>query len=69
MEVFMSAVSWLMYDGQHHKMYVNNIMACFQFGPLAPWQLIDIHCNPTNPALIQVTSFTDVKRVVEDGLA
>jgi hypothetical protein len=50
-------------------MYVNNVMVYIQFGHLAPWQLIDIQCNPTNPEFIQVTSFTEVKKFIEDGLA
>jgi hypothetical protein len=69
MEVFMSAVRWLMYEWQHRKMYVNDVMACIRFGLLAPWQIIDIQRNPTNPEFIQVTSFTEVKKHVEDGLA
>jgi hypothetical protein len=50
-------------------MYVNNVMVCIQLGHLAPWQLIDIRCKPTNPEFIQVTSFTEVKKLTEDGLA
>jgi len=65
----MSAVGWLVYDWQHRNMYVNNVMACIQFGYLAPWQLIDIQCNPTNPEFTQVTSFTKVKKLIGDGLA
>jgi hypothetical protein len=69
MDVVISAVGWLVYDWQHHSMYVNNVMACNPFGHLAPWQLIDIQCNPTNPEFIQVVSFTEVKKIIEDGLA
>ena len=69
MDVFMSAVGWLMYDWQHHKVYVNNVIVCIQFGHLAPWQLHDVQCDPTNPEFIQVTSFTEVKELIEDGLA
>jgi len=50
-------------------MYVNNVMACVQFAHLATWWLIDIQCNPTNPEFIQVMSFTEVKKLVEDGQA
>jgi hypothetical protein len=50
-------------------MFVNNVMVCIQFGHLAPWQLIDIQCNPTNPEFIQVMSLTEVKKLVEDYLA
>lgn len=65
----MSAVGWLVYNWQHRIMYVNNVMVCIQLGHLAPWQLIDIRCKPTNPEFIQVTSFTEVKKLTEDGLA
>jgi hypothetical protein len=65
----MSVVGWLVYDWQHRNTNVNNVMACIQFGHLAPWQLIAIQCNPTNPEFIQVTSFTEVKKLIEDGLA
>ena len=64
MDVFMSAVGWLVYDWQHRNMYVNNVTACILFGHLAPWQLIDIQCNATNPEFIQVTSFTEVKKLI-----
>jgi hypothetical protein len=64
MDVFMSAVGWLLYDWQHRNMYVNNVTACILFGHLAPWQLIDIQCNATNPEFIQVTSFTEVKKLI-----
>ena len=65
----MSAVGWLVYDWLHRNMYVNNVMVCIQFGHLALWQLTDIQCNPTNPEFIQVTSFTEVKQLIEGGLA
>jgi hypothetical protein len=67
----MSAVGWLVYDWQHRSMCVNvnNVMVCIQFGHLAPRHLFYIQCNPTNPEFIQVTSFTEVKKLIEDGLA
>jgi hypothetical protein len=69
MEVFMSAVRWLTHDWQHRKLYTDDVMVCIRFGLLAPWELIDIQRNPTNPEFILVTSFTEVKKLVEDGLA
>jgi len=50
-------------------MYVNNVKVCIRFGQLAQWQLNYIQCDPTNPEFIQVTSFTEIKKLVEDGLA
>jgi hypothetical protein len=69
MDVVISAVGWLVYDWQHRNMYVNNVMACIQFGHLVPCQLIGIHCNPTNPEFVQVTSCTEVKKIIKDDLA
>ncbi|GLH00303.1 Beta-scruin [Gryllus bimaculatus] len=68
-EVFMSAVRWLMHDWERRKLYLCDIMKCIRFGWIAPWQLVDIRRNPENPEFMRVTSQPDVQQLIEDGLS
>ncbi|KAJ9584064.1 hypothetical protein L9F63_021601, partial [Diploptera punctata] len=69
MEVFMSAVRWLMQEWDVRKEYVIEVMGCVRFGLIAPWQLVDIRRNAENPEFVEITSNTQVQKLVEDGLA
>ncbi|XP_067005095.2 actin-binding protein IPP-like [Anabrus simplex] len=68
-EIFMSAVRWLMRDWVRRKNHVLTVMRCIRFGHIAPWQLVDIRRNPENPQFTEITSTNEVTRLVEDGLA
>ncbi|PSN38305.1 hypothetical protein C0J52_19160 [Blattella germanica] len=69
MEVFMSAVRWLMYNWEHRKKSLLEVMSCIRFGLVAPWQLVDIRRNPENPEFIEISSTSHVQQLIEDGLA
>ncbi|XP_018896726.2 uncharacterized protein [Bemisia tabaci] len=69
MEVFMSAVRWLMHDWTKRAAYLVKVMGCVRFGLIAPWQLVDIRRNSDSPEFIEVTKNPVVQQFVEDGLA
>lgn len=68
MEVLMSAVRWLMYDWEDRKKYMLEVLRCVRFGLIAPWQLVDIKRNPENPEFIELMSYPEVQKMVDDGL-
>ncbi|XP_046398145.1 uncharacterized protein LOC124164951 [Ischnura elegans] len=69
MQVFMSAIRWLMYDWAGRSSYVVEVMSCVRFGWILPWQLVDIRRNPANPEFLQVANHPEVNQMVEDGVA
>ncbi|CAK9823145.1 unnamed protein product [Anthophora retusa] len=69
MEVLMSAVRWLMYDWEHRKPHMLEVLKCVRFGLIAPWQLVDVKRNPENPEFMELMSYPEVQKMVDDGLA
>ncbi|XP_043254221.1 uncharacterized protein LOC122398442 [Colletes gigas] len=69
MEVLMSAVRWLMHDWDNRKHQMLEVMKCIRFGLIAPWQLVDVKRNPENPEFMELMSFPEVQKMVDDGLA
>ncbi|XP_017788462.1 PREDICTED: LOW QUALITY PROTEIN: uncharacterized protein LOC108571007 [Habropoda laboriosa] len=69
MEVLMSAVRWLMYDWENRKQYMLDVLKCIRFGLIAPWQLVDVKRNPENPEFMELMSYPEVQKMVDDGLA
>ncbi|XP_058791970.1 uncharacterized protein LOC131664688 [Phymastichus coffea] len=69
MEVLMSAVRWLMYDWEGRKQYLLEVMKCVRFGLIAPWQLVDVKRNPENPEFMELMSYPEIQKMVDDGLA
>ncbi|XP_018308699.1 uncharacterized protein [Mycetomoellerius zeteki] len=69
MEVLMSAVRWLMYDWNERKRYMLEVLKCVRFGLIAPWQLVDVKRNPENPEFMELISYPEVQKMVDDGLA
>ncbi|XP_054288226.1 uncharacterized protein LOC129003912 [Macrosteles quadrilineatus] len=69
MEVFMSAVRWLMYDWENRKESLVEVMKWVRFGLIPPWQLVDIRRNPDNQEFLLITRNQEVSRMIEDGLA
>ncbi|XP_011308672.1 uncharacterized protein [Fopius arisanus] len=69
MEVLMSAVRWLMYDWETRKEYLLDILKCVRFGLIAPWQLVDVKRNPENPEFMELMSYPEIQKMVDDGLA
>ncbi|XP_049804476.1 uncharacterized protein LOC126247882 [Schistocerca nitens] len=67
-EVFMSAVRWIMFDWENRESEVVEVMRCIRFGLIPPWQLVDIRRNPKNPEFIEITSNAEVQQMVESGL-
>ncbi|XP_015434239.1 PREDICTED: uncharacterized protein LOC107190037 [Dufourea novaeangliae] len=69
MEVLMSAVRWLMHDWENRKHHLMDVMKCVRFGLIAPWQLVDVKRNPENPEFMELMSYPEVQKMVDDGLA
>ncbi|XP_011705988.1 PREDICTED: uncharacterized protein LOC105461201 isoform X2 [Wasmannia auropunctata] len=69
MEVLMSAVRWLMHDWNERKQYMLEVLKCVRFGLIAPWQLVDVKRNPENPEFMELMSYPEVQKMVDDGLA
>ncbi|KAK0078846.1 hypothetical protein PV325_002037 [Microctonus aethiopoides] len=69
MEVLMSAVRWLMFNWDERKQYMIQVLKCIRFGLIAPWQLIDVKRNPENPEFMELMSFEEIRKMVDDGLA
>ncbi|XP_036143984.1 uncharacterized protein LOC105831862 isoform X2 [Monomorium pharaonis] len=69
MEVLMSAVRWLMHNWNERKQYMLEVLKCVRFGLIAPWQLIDVKRNPENPEFMELMSYPEVQKMVDDGLA
>ncbi|XP_054270629.1 ectoderm-neural cortex protein 1-like [Macrosteles quadrilineatus] len=69
MEIFMSAIRWLMFDWDTRQKHLAEIMSCVRFSLISPWQLVDIQRNPTNPEFLLVTKDPIVAHMIEDGLA
>ena len=69
MEVFMSAVRWLMYDWDYREKFIAEVMGCVRFGLIAPQQLVDIRRNPENPEFVEIASSPQIQQFIEDGLA
>nr|XP_031840704.1 uncharacterized protein LOC116430545 [Nomia melanderi] len=69
MEVLMSAVRWLMHDWENRKQHLLEVMRCVRFGLIAPWQLVDVKRNPENPEFMELMSYPEVQKMVDDGLA
>ncbi|XP_026826019.1 uncharacterized protein LOC105284947 isoform X2 [Ooceraea biroi] len=69
MEVLMSAVRWLMHDWSERKQYMLEVLKCVRFGLIAPWQLVDVKRNPENPEFMELMSYPEVQKMVDDGLA
>ncbi|XP_011864766.1 PREDICTED: uncharacterized protein LOC105560338 [Vollenhovia emeryi] len=69
MEVLMSAVRWLMHDWNERKKYMLQVLKCVRFGLIAPWQLVDVKRNPENPEFMELMSYPEVQKMVDDGLA
>ncbi|XP_076674694.1 uncharacterized protein LOC143372435 [Andrena cerasifolii] len=69
MEVLMSAVRWLMHDWETRKQRMLEVLKCVRFGLIAPWQLVDVKRNPENPEFMELMSFHEVQKMVDDGLA
>ncbi|XP_076380872.1 uncharacterized protein LOC117220794 isoform X3 [Megalopta genalis] len=69
MEVLMSAVRWLMHDWEDRKKHMLEVMRCVRFGLIAPWQLVDVKRNPENPEFMELMSYPEVQKMVDDGLA
>ncbi|XP_066595951.1 uncharacterized protein [Prorops nasuta] len=69
MEVLMSAVRWLMHDWKNRQKFMLNVLRCVRFGLIAPWQLVDVKRNPENPEFMELMSYPEVQKMVDDGLA
>ncbi|XP_067210524.1 uncharacterized protein [Linepithema humile] len=69
MEILMSAVRWLMHDWNERKQYMLEVLKCVRFGLIAPWQLVDVKRNPENPEFMELMSYPEVQKMVDDGLA
>ncbi|XP_063983605.1 uncharacterized protein LOC135165826 isoform X1 [Diachasmimorpha longicaudata] len=69
MEVLMSAVRWLMYDWETRKEYLLDVLKCVRFGLIAPWQLVDVKRNPENPEFMELMSYPEIQKMVDDGLS
>ncbi|XP_018339301.1 PREDICTED: uncharacterized protein LOC108746813 isoform X2 [Trachymyrmex septentrionalis] len=69
MEVLMSAVRWLMHDWNERKRYMLEVLKCVRFGLIAPWQLVDVKRNPENPEFMELMSYPEIQKMVDDGLA
>ncbi|XP_023288873.1 uncharacterized protein LOC105696745 isoform X2 [Orussus abietinus] len=69
MDVLMSAVRWLMFDWDGRKQYLLDVLKCVRFGLIAPWQLVDVKRNPENPEFMELMSYPEVQKMVDDGLA
>lgn len=65
----MSAVRWLMHDWNERKQYMLEVLKCVRFGLIAPWQLVDVKRNPENPEFMELMSYPEVQKMVDDGLA
>ncbi|KAK9503472.1 hypothetical protein O3M35_010018 [Rhynocoris fuscipes] len=69
MEMFMSAVRWLMYRWDDRCNYMTNVMRCVRFGLMTPSQLVDIRKNPESPEFLKVTQDKFVQKLIDDGMA
>ncbi|XP_076182991.1 uncharacterized protein LOC143154856 [Ptiloglossa arizonensis] len=69
MEVLMSAVRWLMHDWANRSQQMLEVLKCIRFGLIAPWQLVDVKRNPENPEFMELMSFPEVQKMIDDGLA
>ncbi|XP_047344829.1 uncharacterized protein LOC124947140 [Vespa velutina] len=69
MEILMSAVRWLMHDWENRKKHMLEVLKCVRFGLIAPWQLVDVKRNPENPEFMELMSYPEIQKMVDDGLA
>ncbi|KAL2716917.1 uncharacterized protein V1478_012617 [Vespula squamosa] len=69
MEILMSAVRWLMHDWESRKKHMLEVLKCVRFGLIAPWQLVDVKRNPENPEFMELMSYPEIQKMVDDGLA
>ncbi|XP_046596989.1 uncharacterized protein LOC124294665 [Neodiprion lecontei] len=69
MEVLMSAVRWLMHDWEGRRQHLLEVLKCVRFGLIAPWQLVDVKRNPENPEFMELMSYPEIQKMVDDGLA
>ncbi|XP_024944577.1 uncharacterized protein LOC107271498 isoform X2 [Cephus cinctus] len=69
MEVLMSAVRWLMHDWDNKRQHMLEVLKCVRFGLIAPWQLVDVKRNPENPEFMELMSYPEIQKMVDDGLA
>ncbi|ODN02973.1 Tectonic-1 [Orchesella cincta] len=75
MDVYDSAVSWLLHDWKNRKTHTNRIMSTIRFGLLTPLQLTQINLCPeiskmkTEKDYSQIFTYGTVKEMIDDGLA
>lgn len=75
MDVYDSAVTWLIHDWKNRKIHTNRIMSTVRFGLLSPLQLTQINLCPelnkvkSEKDYNQILAFGTVKSMIDDGLA
>ncbi|XP_073985240.1 uncharacterized protein isoform X2 [Rhodnius prolixus] len=69
MEMFMSAVRWLMHNWEERCHYLSIVMQCIRFGLMTPSQLVDIRKNPESPEFLKITQDKAVQKMIDDGMA
>jgi len=75
MDVYDSAVTWLIHDWKNRRIHTNKIMSSVRFGLLSPLQLTQINLCPelnkvkSEKDYNQILAFGTVKSMIDDGLA
>ncbi|CAB0009089.1 unnamed protein product, partial [Nesidiocoris tenuis] len=69
LEIFMSAIKWLMAKWKSRSKLIGSVMRCVRFGLMTPAQLVDIRKNPMSSEFLRVTSNKTVQLLIEDGLS
>lgn len=75
MDVYESAVNWLLHDWKNRKLHTNKMMSAVRFGLLSPLQLTQINLCPeldkvkNEKDYNQILTYGTVKSMLDDALA
>ncbi|KAK9503683.1 hypothetical protein O3M35_010192 [Rhynocoris fuscipes] len=69
LEVFYSAIRWLLHDWPTRSYHANRVMNQIRFALLKPSQLIDLKRCPDSPMIKFITNGKDILKLIDDGIA
>ncbi|XP_073972215.1 kelch-like protein 18 isoform X4 [Rhodnius prolixus] len=69
LDVFYSAVKWLLFDWPARGFNSSRVMQVVRFALLRPSQLIDLKRCPDCPMIKMITNARDILKLIDDGIA
>lgn len=68
-DVFYSAVRWLLHNWEERQIHLKDLMSCVRFGLIVPWQIVEFRLNKKSESLQEILKNADLQEMLDSGLS